>query len=223
MTTLFENENYVYSILTTSLKVPCKDVEVLGFLDEPLTVFLQPDHDIRLEVSENFCSMFTDICANNGLSVVCVSKADGSVAGCFWVRDYIELPVNYQQLWNEFSDPVSAPLWDLLDVLDAEYESQRPKFEKGDCADLWMLAVHPAHRQKGIAKTLTSLALDIAKKAGFRYIILESLGSHAAKCAASCGMKPIISYDYANSSNELLKKAPPQHPTMTIWELQMSP
>ncbi|CAM9141458.1 unnamed protein product, partial [Ectocarpus fasciculatus] len=123
-------------------------------------------------------------CASNGLSVACIDRTNGSMAGAVYLRDFKEpVPeIPFSEL-----PIVWAPVSLVLEA-EAEYELKRPGLRLGECVDVLMLGVHPDYRRRNIAQLLTDTAVMHAHHSGFKYVILESSGSYSAKCAERAGM-----------------------------------
>lgn len=207
-------------------------VERVGFESEPvLTITLTEEEraeDYRREWKD-FCELWSQDCAANGLSIVCVDTArqgvtgepravpDGVVVGVFWVRDYkAPLSAEFEQLCL----PCLSLLLTPLGKMDEQYDAMRPEITGlGQCVDLWMLSVHPEKRGKGIASSLTWLALHHALQR-FPRVILEATSGVSAACARGCGMTNVTSVPYAETmpapQAALLKGS--SHDTMRLWE-----
>ena len=218
MSILLESGDLVYKVLTPDLKQQATDTIISGFMDEPISRFLVPDHDARFAMWERFCLLYTDFCSLNGLSVICVSKLTNQVAGCFWAKDFIlPEPDNFENVADTMAN---QPLLKVLGSLDEAYKLIRVNIKSGECADLWMLGVHPDFRKLGIGKQMTILARDLAFTRGFQYVVLEATGSYSAQCAKCAGMQPMVTINYAEQQPQALGNGPKEHPNMVLWEVK---
>ena len=171
-----------------------------AFTDEPGSVAIQPDKAVRKQEWSDFCRMFQDDCAGNGLSIVCLDSTQrDAVVGAFWVRDFkAPLPEDFENVVAKLTRAV-GPMVDVLVELDEKFESGRPEIKLGDAADLWMVGVLPSHCKRGIARWLTATALQHAHAEGFPFVFLEATGGFSARCASAAGMQEAVNVQYATA------------------------
>ena len=205
-------------LLTPDRAGPAWECQAEAFADEPVTAALQPKRSVRKEEWGAFAGLYREECAANALSLVCVDPAEGgAIAGVFWVRDYMAPVPEMESVLARL--PAVAVLIKMLVHLDQRYNGTRPKLLPGDAVDLWMLAVAPAYRARGIARCLTAAALQHAHARGFPLCLLEATGAFSGRCAAAAGMQPAVHVDYGDVEDEQIAALRGSaHTRLQIWE-----
>lgn len=135
---------------------------------------------------------------------------------------YFKQPLEDEDMYKAIVSmlPCISPVVSIVQSLEDDYASQRPDItDKGKCAVLMLLGVHPSYRRRGIANRLTAFACRHLKEIGYKYVILESSGAYSAKCAEGVGMKSIASRAYSECS-EVFNGIPHEHSFMTLWEIE---
>ena len=165
-----------------------------------------------------FASIFADECCSNGTSVVGVD-AHGRLACALLTRDFKSpLPDDFQERLPKY-----APLLDALGTLDAVYESAHPGAGLGDSLDLWMVTVDRdgEFAGKGLATTLVTLAVNLARARGFRWCVTECTGRFSQQAVLRNGFRELshIAYkDFVYQGTAVFASIPAPHLTFGIYE-----
>ena len=153
---------------------------------------------------------------NNGLSTVAIDVESGRCIGVFTALDPAKMekevgfgfimkmiPVmNKVYKINPRQKESDAFLQNINDDLNAERKMIKSKYlksqkdESGIICEMGSLSVHPDFQGKGIAKHLTRLILEAAKKKGFWMSKAECSGAFSAKALAKFGANCEKFFDY---------------------------
>jgi ribosomal protein S18 acetylase RimI-like enzyme len=224
-------DGLVYRVLVPALAESACAVEVRAFMDEPVIGHgMRADSDEKRRlVWEQFGAEFSASCAANGYSVCCVDADSGRVVGCFWLRDFgLPLPDDFLQRFEGV--PGMQRMLQMLIKTDAAYEKLRPDIggREGVCMDMWMGAVHPDFRRRGIYKQVGRYAighlraLKAAGKVSYKYIISEDTGAYSQAAARAKGMVAVTqSAPYLEIYPTELEGLNPVHRCLTIHEYQL--
>ena len=172
----------------------------------------------------DFVRYFIPECMNNGLSVIAVPEDRPDIlAGAIVTRDFRSpLPEGFPGGLEGF-----APILRALESIDEEYEAMRPGIPFGDTLDLWMLGVsHDApYLHKGLSHLLIKVALEVAKKKGYRYAVGECTGHFSQHGAVDAGFKErarVVYKDFEFEGKRVFENMPEPHRTFGFYEMDLS-
>ena len=178
--------------------------------------------------------MWSDDCANNGLSLICVDESGGGggggggggadkVVGCLWLRDFsLPGPPNFEAVCAR-GCPTVRRLYNVLDEVDNKYMALRdsrgePPLRAGQCCELWMGAVLPAYRRRGIMRCLIPLGIAHAHAHGFTSVVAECTGAYSLKACRRAGMRAVAEVVYARAQERLFRHTAAPHTAMVFVE-----
>lgn len=199
---------------------------VLSGLPVRLTAHQVPDREQRVQQWAAFNKLFSEECASNGLSLVCVDHVDGRdvVAGCMWMRDFAApLPANFEAVLTSGQCDTVARLINILEELDNKYLAQRkaqghPDLKPGEACDLWMCGVRPDYRRRGICGELIRRSIAHAHASGFHLAVGECTGAFSLRGCDRAGMKQVCEVSYTEAKEQLFRSTPPPHRAMVFVE-----
>lgn len=120
-----------------------------------------------------------------GLSVVARDERSQQLIGALIAGDFAaDSPLLAEQINDKF-----APIFALLQSLEDYYKRSRD-INLGQYLHLYMLAVLPQHRGKGIARTLVSVALEHGARQGFGTALTEAANPISQHVFVKAGFAP---------------------------------
>ena len=166
MTPLLEANNITYEPLSINLLEQTALVVGQSFSGfDPMAVA----QELSVQDFYEYITLLGEWLAQAGLSVIAKNKESGQVIGALITADFAsEPPLEVEKISDKF-----APVFYLLESLDNSYKQDK-QIELHEYLHLYMLAVAPEHRGKGIAQTLVSTTLEHGIKQGYKVAVTEA-------------------------------------------------
>jgi len=142
-----------------------------------------------------FCDIWMDECASNGLSVFAMDEREHRMGGVLLVRDFQLVPKKFVDTYSQESKAL-FPMVDFLLKLDSKAVAMFPPLKEnglGFAADLWLLGVHPDYKGNKIANILIQCVLPLIVKAGYKYATIEAASYFTSKVAEYHGFTALCS------------------------------
>ena len=188
MTPLLEANNITYEPLSINLLEQTALVVGQSFSGfDPMAVA----QELSVQDFYEYITLLGEWLTQAGLSVIAKNKESGQVIGALITADFAsEPPLEVEKISDKF-----APIFYLLESLDNSYK-QGKQIDLHEYLHLYMLAVSPQHRGKGIAQTLVSTTLEHGIKQGYKVAVTEAANQISQHVFRKTGFTPRCEISY---------------------------
>lgn len=141
--------------------------------------------NLSVQDFQHYVEMLEEWLADADLSVIARDKTSGKVAGALIAGDFAaDSPLEVEQVSHKF-----APIFALFQSLEDSYKQDK-LIKQNEYLHLYMLAVAPQNRGKGIAHTLVSTALELGMKRGYEAALTEAANPISQHIFRKAGFVP---------------------------------
>lgn len=188
MTPLMEVNNISYEPLSRNLLEQTALVVGQAFSgSEAMTVA----QGLSVQDFYQYITLLGEWLVEAGLSVIAKDKESGQIIGALITDDFAsESPLEVEKISDKF-----APVFYLLQSLDNSYKQDK-QIGLYEYLHLYMLAVVPEFRNKGIAQTLVSTALEHGIKQGYKVAVTEAVNRTSQNIFKKAGFTPRCETSY---------------------------
>ncbi|KST65552.1 GNAT family N-acetyltransferase [Mastigocoleus testarum] len=190
MTSLLEANNVTYEPFSINLLEPTALVVGQAFSgSDPIAVV----QELSVQDFYEYILLLGEWLAELGLSIIAKDKESEQVIGALIAADFAsEPPLEMGKISDKF-----APIFHMFESLDNTYKQDK-QIQFGKYLHLYMLAVSPQHRGKGIAQNLVSTTLEYGKKEGYKFAVTEAANQTSQHIFGKAGLIPRCKAMYSN-------------------------
>jgi GNAT superfamily N-acetyltransferase len=217
-------ENIVYQILTPPHRDAAAIVIARAFCMEPLGSSLPWTPTLSYYL--NGIDHWIDHCATNGASVIAIDTAQHRIAGVCINRDrqwkQVATSPEYEA-WYKNPNRQTYPISVILNDVCKQAENAAPVLQNeslGVCMDLYVLAVHPDYRGKGIACSMARICEPLVKELGFRCHTIGATSIFSARVGTKLGFSKLVEVDargYEVDGKKVFENVKEPHGLVTYW------
>jgi GNAT superfamily N-acetyltransferase len=216
--------NFQYQVLTPGQRDAAAMVIARSFCTEPLGSSLP----VALTISYYLTGIdhWIDYCANNGACVIAIDTEQHRIAGVCINRDRRWKEIAHSPEYEAWFFNPSRPTYavgEIFKELGSLAEDAAPELQEeaiGICMDLYVLAVHPDYRGKGIACNMARVCEPLVKSMGYKHHTVGASSKFTAEICRKLGFNLIAELDakkYELDGKKVFEGVQEPHGMVTYW------